>query len=88
MQLEQHVGENGVMCSSSNQTVEIPVEQRKTLLQLSERTCHWPVGDPSGPDFFFCGGDSAEDQPYCSFHCRVAYQPASDRRRHKPAFRN
>jgi GcrA cell cycle regulator len=68
--------------------LEIPVEQRKTLLQLSERTCHWPVGDPSGPDFFFCGGDSAEDQPYCSFHCRVAYQPASDRRRHKPAFRN
>lgn len=31
MQLEQHVGENGVMCSSSNQTVEIPVEQHHLL---------------------------------------------------------
>src|SRR5262249_34273968 len=26
--------------------IEIPVEQRKTLLQLTEKTCRWPVGDP------------------------------------------
>ena len=26
--------------------IEIPVEQRKTLLQLNEKTCHWPVGEP------------------------------------------
>jgi GcrA cell cycle regulator len=70
--------------------LEIPMEQRKTLLQLSEKTCHWPVGDPSTPDFFFCGGESANDQPYCTFHCRVAFQPASDRRRtaSRPPFRN
>ena len=69
--------------------LEIPQEQRKTLLQLSEKTCHWPVGDPSTPDFFFCGGESANDQPYCAFHCRVAFQPASDRRRvNRPPFRN
>ncbi len=48
--------------------IEIPLEQRKTLLQLTEKTCHWPVGDPGSPDFFFCGGESANDQPYCSFH--------------------
>ena len=71
------------------QLLEIPVEQRKTLLQLNEKTCHWPVGDPSTPDFFFCGGESANDQPYCTFHCRVAFQPASDRRRaSRPPFRN
>jgi GcrA cell cycle regulator len=70
--------------------LEIPMEQRKTLLQLSEKTCHWPVGDPSTPDFFFCGGESANDQPYCTFHCRVAFQPASDRRRSasRPPFRS
>jgi GcrA cell cycle regulator len=69
--------------------LEIPQEQRKTLLQLSEKTCHWPVGDPSTTDFFFCGGDPADDQPYCTFHCRVAFQPASDRRRvNRPPFRN
>jgi GcrA cell cycle regulator len=69
--------------------LEIPAEQRKTLLQLTEKTCHWPVGDPGSVDFFFCGGDTAEDQPYCTFHCRVAFQPASDRRRsNRPPFRN
>lgn len=67
--------------------LEIPQEQRKTLLQLNERTCRWPVGDPSSNDFFFCGGEAAEDQPYCSSHCRMAFQPANDRRRAKPAFR-
>ncbi len=26
--------------------LEIPLEQRKTLLQLNEHTCRWPIGDP------------------------------------------
>jgi len=68
--------------------IEIPLEQRKTLLQLNDATCRWPVGDPGGADFFFCGGESNEGSPYCSYHSRVAYQPASDRRRDKRPFRN
>ncbi len=32
--------------------IEIPIEQRKTLLQLNEKTCHWPVGDPAAPSSF------------------------------------
>jgi GcrA cell cycle regulator len=69
--------------------IEIPVEQRKTLLQLTEKTCHWPVGDPGsgGGDFYFCGGEAAPDLPYCTHHSRIAYQPASDRRRDKRPFR-
>jgi GcrA cell cycle regulator len=63
--------------------IEIPVEQRKNLLQLTEATCHWPVGDPGSPDFFFCGGESNEGSPYCNYHSRVAYQPASERRRER-----
>lgn len=59
----------------------IPVEQRKTLLQLTEKTCHWPVGEPREPGFFFCGGDAVEDEAYCSFHCRVAYNGHLHRRR-------
>lgn len=66
--------------------VEIPMEQRKTLLQLSEKTCRWPVGDPGSTEFFFCGGES-NDSPYCSYHSRVAYQPVADRRRDKRSFR-
>jgi GcrA cell cycle regulator len=69
--------------------IEIPVEQRKTLLQLTEKTCRWPVGDPGSGDFFFCGGDTVNELPYCSYHSRVAYQPATDRRRDKrPPFRS
>jgi GcrA cell cycle regulator len=71
--------------------IEIPVEQRKTLLQLNEATCHWPVGDPGSTDFFFCGGQSNEGSPYCNYHSRVAYQPASERRREqrqRSAFRS
>ncbi len=61
--------------------LEIPMEQRKTLLQLNEHSCRWPVGDPGAADFFFCGGETASELPYCSYHSRVAYQPANDRRR-------
>ena len=63
--------------------IEIPVEQRKNLLQLNEATCHWPVGDPGSTDFFFCGGQANEGSPYCNYHSRVAYQPASERRRER-----
>jgi len=67
--------------------IEIPVEQRKSLLQLNDATCHWPIGDPGSADFFFCGGETAESRPYCTFHARVAYQPASDSRRDRRSFR-
>ncbi len=62
----------------------VPVCQRVSLLELSDATCHWPVGDPEAEDFFFCGGKSLANLPYCAHHCRVAYQPASDRRRLPP----
>ena len=67
--------------------LEIPLEQRKTLLQLNEHTCRWPIGDPGSSEFFFCGGETANELPYCAYHSRVAYQPASDRRREKRHFR-
>ena len=40
--------------------VLIPLDQRKTLMQLTDKTCHWPVGMPGQPDFFFCGGAAHE----------------------------
>jgi GcrA cell cycle regulator len=62
----------------------IPIGQRRTLLELTEATCRWPVGDPGSPDFFFCGGQSLPGLPYCSHHTRVAYQPAASRRHRSP----
>ena len=34
----------------------IPIGQRRTLLELNEDTCRWPIGDPASAEFFFCGG--------------------------------
>ena len=59
----------------------VPMSERLSLLELNESTCHWPVGDPGSADFFFCGGKALNSLPYCAHHSRVAYQPASDRRR-------
>jgi GcrA cell cycle regulator len=59
----------------------IPIGQRCSTLELREGKCRWPIGDPSTPDFFFCGGKTIEGLPYCGYHSRIAYQPAADRRR-------
>jgi GcrA cell cycle regulator len=29
----------------------VPMSQRRTLLELNEATCHWPIGDPSSSEF-------------------------------------
>jgi GcrA cell cycle regulator len=62
----------------------VPMSQRLSLLELNEATCHWPIGDPSSSEFFFCGGKALQSLPYCAHHSRIAYQPASDRRRQPP----
>lgn len=61
--------------------VVVPISRRLELTQLTERTCKWPVGDPLKDDFHFCGNDSPDSSPYCSYHQKLAYQPVSDRRR-------
>ncbi len=61
--------------------VVVPISRRLSLLQLSERTCKWPIGDPLSEDFHFCGNDAAETGPYCKYHSRIAFQPAAERRR-------
>jgi GcrA cell cycle regulator len=53
--------------------------RRLTLMQLTERTCKWPVGDPATDDFWFCGLPSAAGKPYCESHVAVAFQPMSSR---------
>jgi GcrA cell cycle regulator len=65
----------------------IPIGQRRTILELTEETCRWPIGDPGSAEFFFCGGHTVTGLPYCSYHSRVAYQPVADRRRDRRPFR-
>ena len=54
--------------------------KRLTLMELTERTCKWPIGDPATPDFWFCGLPSVAGKPYCEAHVGVAFQPMSARR--------
>jgi GcrA cell cycle regulator len=65
------------------ENVVVPISRRLQLIQLSERTCKWPNGDPLTEDFNFCGNEAADSGPYCAYHSRIAFQPASERRRQR-----
>ena len=54
--------------------------KRLSLMELTERTCKWPVGDPATDDFWFCGLPVQQGKPYCEAHVGVAFQPMSSRR--------
>jgi GcrA cell cycle regulator len=62
---------------------EPPLVENAGILELNESTCKWPVGDPGDNSFHFCARRSDSGIPYCAYHARVAYQPASERRREK-----
>ncbi len=60
---------------------EVEKTARKlTLMELTEKTCKWPVGDPATDNFWFCGLTVQQGKPYCEAHVGVAFQPMSARR--------
>ncbi|MGB1390393.1 MAG: GcrA family cell cycle regulator, partial [Paracoccaceae bacterium] len=54
--------------------------KKLSLMELTERTCKWPVGDPATDNFWFCGLPVQPGKPYCEAHVGVAFQPMSARR--------
>lgn len=49
------------------------------LMDLTERTCKWPIGDPREPGFGFCGAEKPFDGgPYCALHARVAVKGVAE----------
>lgn len=54
---------------------------RLSIQELKEDTCRWPVGDPLLDDFHFCGRSALDAQPYCEYHCGLAFQAPNERRR-------
>ena len=54
--------------------------KKLSLMELTERTCKWPVGDPATEHFWFCGLPVQQGKPYCEAHVGVAFQPMSARR--------
>lgn len=61
--------------------VVVPISLNVPLIALNEEMCRWPIGDPAVEGFHFCGHKNFNGLPYCEYHSRLAYQPASDRRR-------
>jgi len=57
--------------------------KKLNLMELTERTCKWPIGDPATDDFWFCGLPVQPGKPYCEAHVGVAFQPMSSRRDRK-----
>ena len=75
--------EGMITIPSENQVdiAEIDRDARKLgLMDLTERTCKWPVGDPATEEFWFCGLPVKQGKPYCEAHVGVAFQPMSARR--------
>ncbi|MCF4127833.1 GcrA family cell cycle regulator [Methylobacterium sp. SyP6R] len=72
-----------VQPAPSSATVALPESARVTIMELREFMCRWPMGDPSTPDFRFCGDRAIAGLPYCTHHCRIAYQPAAERKRER-----
>lgn len=50
-----------------------------TILTLTDHMCKFPIGDPSAEEFRFCGRKTDPDEPYCTAHSMVAYQPSRRR---------
>jgi GcrA cell cycle regulator len=59
----------------------IPEGGGVALIDLTERMCRWPIGDPREDDFTFCGRGIRAGTPYCPDHAGAAYQ-SSSRSRH------
>lgn len=62
--------------------LEIAESQRRSLIELDNRCCHWPVGEPREPGFFFCGASKPDDEsvPYCKSHMWRAHDRRAPRR--------
>jgi len=64
------------------ESVVLPMSVRVTIVELKEAMCRWPLGDPTSPEFRYCGSP-AHSGPYCPYHGGLAYQPADARRRER-----
>jgi GcrA cell cycle regulator len=65
----------------SQEELNIPVEERRTIATMTDKDCRWPIGDPQRPEFHFCNRHKVPGLPYCEFHARRAFQPPQPRRR-------
>ena len=54
-------------------------ENPRTLEQLEDKNCRWPIGHPDEKDFYFCGRTPVEGFSYCKLHVLYAFQPKNQK---------
>ena len=54
-------------------------ENPKSLEELTELTCKWPIGHPNEDKFYFCGRKPEGEFPYCKLHVLYAFQPKNQK---------
>ena len=54
-------------------------ENPKSLENLTDETCKWPIGHPNEEKFYFCGRKPENDFPYCKLHVLYAFQPKNQK---------
>ena len=81
----EHIGASELDKRALADMIELEKRAKKlTLMELTEKTCKWPIGDPATDKFWFCGHQAENGKPYCSTHVAIAFQPVSTRRERRP----
>lgn len=57
-----------------------PPSQRVATINLTDKTCRWPLDNPGDKSFGFCGREPEPHRPYCAVHCQRAYDKPSTQR--------
>lgn len=65
----------------SDEELVVPINERKSLMDLEPNDCRWPIGDPQHADFHFCGREKIPGVSYCAHHARKAFVPLEVARR-------
>ncbi len=79
----QALGLDALFGAAHNPPVSAPADACRAfgtgcgLLELTDATCRWPVGDPDEAHFVFCGAAPFKPYPYCVGHCLIAYRSDS-----------
>lgn len=70
--------ESGPVPSTDDASIE--ASARVKLVDLTNSSCRWPLGDPHAPDFGFCPHQKVPGLPYCAGHSARAYAPPVPRK--------
>ncbi len=61
--------------ASAPKETERRVPKITDIMELDERACRWPIGQPREPGFGYCGDERVKGAPYCREHflrsCRL-----------------